>query len=470
MTSATLARGRVATGVFRFGAPLALGMVLHGSFNLVDMFMVGRLPEGSAALAALGLCDMLAALATIVSNGVSTASVALVSRHHGAGERTPLRRMVWQSLVLVGLLSVGFGLFGIFGSDLLVRGLMLAKGQVASLAVSYLEVMLGGCFSIFFLLQVTALLRALGHAKTAAGLLVGGNVLNLLLDVFFVFGAGPVPAFFGWGPPIAAALGIPRLGVVGAAWATLIGRSVPVLIGLGLLARRKGGPRFHRAYLKPRWREISTILHMAWPSSLELMLRVAAILAFLALIASRFTTAADPSVLSAYAICLRLEMMVLFVSLGWGAAASSYVGTNLGAAKPRRAKSAGYWAALFGALSALLMVGLYVEYSRPIMAFFDAEPSVATVGHEYLVSVGPSYLLLAVGVVFSQAMAGAGATRLSLWLDAGVLWLLVVPAAITLALAFDIPHTTLFRIMAAGNLLGALIFFVAYVQGGFLRT
>jgi len=161
---------------------------------------------------------------------------------------------------------------------------------------------------------------------------------------------------------------------------------------------------------------------------------------------------------------------VLFVSLGWGAAASSYVGTNLGAAKPRRAKSAGYWAALFGALSALLMVGLYVEYSRPIMAFFDAEPSVATVGHEYLVSVGPSYLLLAVGVVFSQAMAGAGATRLSLWLDAGVLWLLVVPAAITLSLAFDISHTTLFHLMAAGNLLGALIFFVAYVQGGFLRT
>jgi putative MATE family efflux protein len=467
---ATLARGRVATGVFRFGAPLALGMVLHGSFNLVDMFMVGRLPEGMSALAALGLCDMLAALATIVSQGVSTASVAIVSRHHGAGERTALRRMTWQSLVLVGWLSVGFGLVGIFGSDALVRDLMGAKGEVASLAGAYLEVMLGGCFSIFFLLQVTALLRALGHAKTAAALLVGGNVLNLLLDVLLVFGSGPAPTPFGFGPPLAAALGIPRLGVVGAAWATLIGRSVPVVIGLVLIARRRGGPRFHRIYLRPRWHEISAILKMAWPSSLELVLRVAAILAFLALITSRFTSADDPSVLTAYSICLRLEMMVLFVGRGWGAAASSYVGTNLGAGQPQRAKMSGYWAALFGALSALLMVALYVEYADVILAFFDPDARVASVGREYLTRVGPSYLLLVVGVVLSQAMAGAGATRLSLWLDAGSLWLLVVPAALLGTLVFDISHATLFSVMAAGNLVGALVFFAAYLQGSFLRT
>ncbi|NOY90445.1 MAG: MATE family efflux transporter [Deltaproteobacteria bacterium] len=470
MTPATLAQGRVASGVFRFGAPLAIGMLLHGSFNLIDMFMVARLPEGMSALAALGLCDMLAALATIVSQGVSTASVAIVSRHHGAGERTALRRVTWQSLVLVGLLSVGFGLVGLFGSGLMVRDMMGAKGQVATLAVAYLEVMLGGCFSIFFLLQVTALLRALGHAKTAAALLVGGNALNLVLDVFFVFGSGPAPAPFGFGPPIAAALHIPRLGVVGAAWATLIARSVPVVIGLVLIARRRGGPRFHRVYLRPRWREISAILHIAWPSSLELMLRVAAVLAFLALVASRFTTTSDPSVLSAYSICLRLEMMVLFVGLGWGAAASSYVGTNVGASQLERAKRAGYWAALFGALSALIMVGLYVGYADSILAFFDADARVASVGREYLMRVGPSYVLLAVAVVFSQAMAGAGATRLSLWLDAGVLWLLVVPAALLGALVFHITYATLFSVMALGNLLGAMVFFVAYREGSFLRS
>lgn len=470
MGGARLAREPVAGGVLRFGAPLALGMILHGGFNLVDMVMVGRLPEGSSALAALGLCDMLAALATIVSQGVSTASVALVSRRHGAGEGEAVRRLVWQSLIWVACLSLLVGIFGILGSDVIVRRAMGAKGDVAQLAGAYLAVMLGGSYSIFLLLQVTALLRALGHAKSAAALLVGGNALNLLLDVFFVFGPGDAPSPFGFGPPIAAALGIPRLGVVGAAWATLIGRTVPVLIGLWWLTRPSLNLGFRRDYLALRLADLRALVRVAWPSSLELALRVGAVLAFLALVASCFTTPEDPSVLAAYAICLRLEVMVLFVGLGWGAAASSYVGTNLGAREPGRAKASGYWAAVFGGLSAAGMTWLFVFYADPVFAFFDATEAVRATGVEYLHLVAPTYVPLAVAVVFSQAMAGAGATRESLLLDAGVLWLVVVPVSVVAVRFFAVDATWLFAWLAVGNVLGALAFVVAYVRGGFLHA
>ncbi|MEM9193570.1 MAG: MATE family efflux transporter, partial [Myxococcota bacterium] len=290
-----------------------MGMILHTSFNLIDMFMISRLENATAALAALGLCDMIAALATILSNGISNATVAIISRRVGRKFLTGVRRATYQSLLLVGFFAVVFGVLGVFFSDAIVRDVMQAKGEAADLAAAYLQVMLGGCYGIFFLLQITAILRALGHAKSAAMLLIGGNVLNIVLNVFLIYGSGPYPSVFAWAEPIGVGLGIPRLGVVGAAWATLIGRTVPVLIGAALLVRRRGGPKFHRVYFRPMWRELRELLVLGWPSSAQLVVRVGAVLVFISLVNANFTTPSDQTTLTAFSICLRLETMILFV-------------------------------------------------------------------------------------------------------------------------------------------------------------
>src|SRR5262245_10510564 len=60
-----LTEGPLAKGVLIFGLPLVLGMFLHTTFNLVDMFIIGQLPNGTEALAAVAICDMLAGLASI---------------------------------------------------------------------------------------------------------------------------------------------------------------------------------------------------------------------------------------------------------------------------------------------------------------------------------------------------------------------------------------------------------------------
>lgn len=454
--------------MFRFGAPLAVGMMLHTAFNLVDLFMISRLPEATSALAALGVCDMLAAAATILATGLSNASVALISRHVGAEDLRGVRRAAWQSLWLVGALSVVFGAVGIFGSDVVIRGVMHVKGEAAVIATGYLQVMLGGCFSIFLLLQLTAILRALGHAKTAAILLVGGNALNIVLNVFFIYGTGPAPEMLSWGAPVAEALGIPAMGAVGAAWATLIARTVPVLLGLWLLVRRPGGPRFHPVYLRPFRAELREIWRLGWPSSAQLVLRVGGILAFLALVGAEYTTAEDPSALTAFGICLRLETMVLFVGMGWGAAASSFVASNLGAGQRERALRAGWVAAGFDVLLMAGLSALYVRFGGDIVAFFDPSAEVVAIGEEYLGIVAWSYALLGAGVVLSQAIGGAGATVQSLLLDGGIICLLVLPAAYLASATFDGPRTWLWTVIAVSNVVGAVAFALYYATGRFL--
>ncbi len=463
-------RGPLVLGVLRFGVPLVVGMVLHTGFNILDLFMISRLEEGAAALAALGVCDMMTAVATILSNGISTASVTLIARGLGGDDLRGVRRTTWQSLWLVGLLSLVFGGLGLAGSDWLVRDVMQTRGAAAEIAVPYLRIMLGGSFSIFLLLQLVAILRGLGHAKTAASLLVGGNALNILLNILLIYGPGPAPEAFAWGGPVASVLGIPRLGPLGAAWATLVARSVPVLVGLWILLRRRSGPRFHWVYLRPFTGDLRAILRVGWPSSAQLVLRVGAILFVLALLNAAYTTSDDQSALTAFSICLRLETMVLFAGMGWGAAASSFVATSLGAGHWRRARRAGWVAAGLSFGMGLGLAWLYVHFASAIVAFFEPDPRVIAAGQEYLSVVAYTYAPLGAAVVFSQALAGAGATLQSLVVDALVLLLGVLPAAQLVVYGLSLPREGLWWVVAAGNAVGAVAYAGYYAWGRFWPT
>lgn len=456
-------------GVLRFGLPGAIGMVLYTVFNLVDMYMVSRLDNGSAALAALAICDMVAAVATIVSNGVSTGTTAMLAQRLGARDAEGARSIVAQSLLLVVGLSVAFGLLGTAGSDFVVRDVMQGKGEAADIAVPYLRIMLGGGYSIFLLLQVTAILRALGHAKSSAVILVSGNLLNVVLNVFLIYGQGPHPSGFGWALPIAQTLGVPRLGVEGAAWATLIGRTIPLLISLPLLVRYLGAGSLRLSMFVPHVPDLRRLFALAWPSSAQLVVRIGSVLVFIALINVYFTTPEDQTVLTAYGVCMRLETMALFVGMGWGAAASTFMGTNLGAGRRQRALAAGWIAAGYNLVFTAGLVSLYVFFTAEVVGFFDASPAVLVVAREYVLWVAPSYCLLAIGVVLSQAMTGAGATMTTMVLDSGVLLVVVIPAAILTVSGLGVPRTGLWTILGLGNALGALVFIVWYRRASFIQ-
>ncbi|MEM7448443.1 MAG: MATE family efflux transporter [Myxococcota bacterium] len=453
----------------KFGAPLVVGMLFHTAFNLVDMFMISRLDGATTALAAVGTCDMIAALPTVLSNGVAGATVARISQAQGGGDRRGVRRATWQSLLVVLCLSLAFGSIGLLGSPFLIESIMQTKGDTAAVAASYLRISLGGCYAVFMMLQLTAILRAMGHAKAAAALLISGNVLNIFLNVVLIYGPGPAPAGLVWGTEIASFFGIPRLGVHGAAWATLIARTIPLIFGSIWLLQLRDGPRFHRVYLRPIAEELRALFRIAWPASGQMVLRILAVLLVIALINNNYTTATDPSVLTAFSVCLRLETMALFVGMGWGAAASTLVGTNLGAGKPERAQKAGWLSVAYNAVCMLLFTWIFWYYAEPILGFFDDTPAVIQTGTGYLRRTATTYAFMGTGLVLSQAMTGAGATLASMILDGVVVVILVVPAAYLVAEVFSLPCEGLWWVLAGGNVVGALAYMSYFGHGGFLR-
>lgn len=462
--------GPLASTLARFGAPLALGMALQTTFNLVDAYLISRLDADVAgpSLGAIGICDQIAAVGSIVSYGISTATAALVAQYEGRGDREAARHVAWQSMILVSLWSVLFGVLGLGAAGFIMRDIVGAKGQVAVLGSEYLRVILGGSFSIFFLLQVTTIQRALGSSKTPVAMLLMSNVLNLVLAVLLVYGPGEAPTVFSWGPPIAEALHLPRLRLLGAAWATILARTVTLCPLLYLVIRRFGlfGRGARGGLDRKTAREIFTI---AWPSSTQLVLRILAMLAMHALVARHFTTQSDQSATTALGIVFRLETMALFVGLGWGSAAQTFVGQNLGAGQRQRALRSGWFAAIYNLTAMILLVLVYGRFGPAVVMFFDEDPHVVIVALGYLLMVAPSYLALGFGIVLGSAMTGAGATRITMLIDVAVICAFQIPFALV-ATSFGRPSPVrLWVVVAATNVLGAVVYAIVYRRGTFLQ-
>ena len=464
--------GPLAREIARFGTPLAVGMALQTTFNLVDAYLVAHLPreEVGAAIGALGICDQIAALGTIVSYGVSTATSTLISQQKGAGKNDSVQRTAWQSLLVVGALSAIFAVVGLALSGTIVSDVIGAKGDVAVQATRYLRVIVGGSFSIFFLLQLTSIQRALGSAKTPVAILVSGNVLNIFLAILFIFGPGPAPAAFAWATEIARVLHIPRMGMLGAAWATILARTLALIPLVYILARRFKIDLPERGRRGPDRYEIRRIVSIAWPSSLQFVIRISAMLLINSLVARAFTTATDQTATTAIGLVFRLDTMALFIAMGWGSAAQTFVGQNIGARNTKRAVRSGWLTALYDGITNVLLIVVIFFAGASILHIFDDDPAPVGIALEYLRAVAPSYIGLGIGVVLGNAMAGAGATRATMWIDIVVILGFQFPLCILAVAAFHASRTTLFECVAVTNFVGAVAYSLVYARGHWNHT
>jgi putative MATE family efflux protein len=464
-----IVEGPLAREIARFGTPLAVGMALQTTFNLVDAYLIARLPpdEVGAAVGAIGICDQVSALGTIVSYGVSTAAAAVLAQRKGAGDHQGVQRAAWQSMIIIAGLSLVLGLGGGLGAGFIVRDLIGAKGDVADVATSYLRIMTAGSFSIFFLLQLTNVQRALGSAKTPVALLVAGNVFNVFLAIVLIFGPGPAPPFFSWATSIASALHIPRMGMVGAAWASIIARCLVLVPNVIILARRFDvfPPKGKRG---PDMAEIRRIASIAWPSSAQFFLRISAMLFVNSVVARFFTTQQDQTATTAMGLVFRLDTMALFVAMGWGTAAQTFVGQNLGANKPARAKKSGWITTGYDAVTNVLLVVVVFAYGEAILRVFDDEAAPVAIALQYLQVVAPSYVALGVGIVLGNAMAGAGATRTTFAIDAAVILAFQVPLCLLAMVLMHGSLRALFQCVAVTNVVSAVVYAAVYARGTWL--
>jgi Na+-driven multidrug efflux pump len=303
-------------------------------------------------------------------------------------------------------------------------------------------------------------------------LLIGANLLNIVLDWGLVFGE--------WG--------LPELGAPGAAYATVIARGLFCVLGLIVLLRGKNGLRLSFPRLRFRLRIMANLVRVGMPASAQWVVRILAYLALLWIVGDyhgELRPDFGKTAQAAFGVGLRLDLLAIFSAFGWGAAASTLVGQNLGRGRPDLASRATWMAT---ALNVAMMIGIgivYYVFAPFLIRFFgvdrelvDVGPesvlagsfdSVVRVGKVYLRVVVFSYVFVAIALTMAQALNGAGSTRPPMVIDFVGLLLVQVPLAYYLSRRTELGLRGVWYAIVVSNTLMSVLYILWFRLGRWKR-
>lgn len=371
--------------------PVILTMSIESFVGIADMKMLGRL--GKEVVAGVGIAtQILFALNTVIM-AIGTATLAIVARHIGAGERSKAEDVVGQSLILAAVFAALVSLPVIlYGRE--VVALFGAEPAVVQAGGTYLSIVLIGAAADAVFIVGAFALRGAGDTRTPlmVGLLLG--VIKILSSYTLIFGH----------------FGMPELREAGAA----IGSVIAFFAGAGalvaLLAGRTLILRLHRRHLVPEWGTLKRVFSLGYPAALENALMQFGFMLYY-YFAEKFSTGS----LAAYVIGVRILGMSFLPGMGFSAAAAALVGQNLGAQRPEEALRSG-WEATRLAIALMSAAGLliFVE-ARTIAEFFIQDESVLVPAVSFIRVLAAAQPLMAIDFTLSGALRGAGDTRFPLY-------------------------------------------------------
>lgn len=414
-TQNVITDGRLRYGLLGLAGPMFVSMMLQNAQSLIDLFWVGRL--GSEAVAALAVSGTLLMMLFPAVMGLSTGTVAIVSRAIGAGRRDEASEIAGQSLGVAMGFGVIAGLIGWAGAGWLCR-LLGASDSVARLGGDYLGISFLGCFTVFLLFIGNSILQAAGNTVVPMRAMLLANVINLGLDPVLIFG---------W-------MGIPAMGVKGAAVATVISQAMAAMWVVRVLLRGVDGVCVRRHHWRPRMDLAWRLMRIGIPSSGQMLSR-SLMSAVLMRVVAYFGTVA----VAAYGIGVRFHMIVLMPAFVLGNAAATMVGQNLGAGKPGRAERVAWLATAIDGGIMVVSAAVLMVFAVPLIRVFDDNPEVVTMGVAYLRIVSVFHVFAALSIVLGRALQGAGDTLAPMVMTIIGLWIFQVPLAIVLPRFFAIP-------------------------------
>lgn len=433
--------GSIRKAIVLLSIPLILEMLMESLFALVDVFFVARI--STDAVATVGITESVVTLIYSVGIGFGAAATAVVARRIGEKKPDEAAKATAQAIWMGLGASVLMGLAGWFGAEPLLRAMGASEG-VLQIGVPYTRILLSSSGVIIFLFLLNGVLRGAGEAALSMRVLWLANGINIVLDPIFIFGLGPIPA----------------LGLEGAAYATLVGRSLGVAYQVYLLI---GGSS--KVQLRLR--------HFVWQGAIVRRLsEIAAGGMGQYLIASaswiflmRIIAVFGSDVVAGYTIAIRLLIFTILPSWGLANAAATLVGQNLGAGKPDRAESSVYITARYNVIFLLSVSVIYFMAAPVLLGFFTSDVAVIEAGVLGLRIICSGYLFFAYGMVLGQAFNGAGDTRTPTIVNFVCFWLIEIPLGYALAVWFGMGPAGVYVAVAFSESLLALIFWVLFRRG-----
>lgn len=420
------------SSLLRLAGPVILGQAGLFAMGLTDTLMVGRV--SAEALAAVALGSLYAFMILATGRGLLQALDPVLSQAVGAGDETAFARGLQRGLLLAAALSLPAGLLMLAAEPVLE--LLRQPPEVLPTAARYALI---NALSAPAFLGFTALrqgLQALHSVRPVVVAVLLANAANALLNWLLVFGH--------WG--------LPELGALGSAWATVISRWIMTL-GLAAFSWRELGRRLRPldpAVLRPR--PLLRLLGLGAPIGLQHFLEFgtfAAVSLFMGWLGARE--------LAAHQIALQLASLAFMMPMGLSAAASVRVGLGVGRGDPPGARRAAAIAlgcgGAFMALSALVFTAAPSLLAR---LFTPDGPTVAAAAS--LIRIAAIFAVFdGLQVVAIGILRAVGDTRVPMLLNVVGFWLLGIPASLLFAFPLGLRAEGLWLGLVVGLFVVALL-------------
>ena len=420
-----MTEGNIWERIIKFALPLMLGYLFQQLYTAVDSIVVGNFVS-KQALAAVGTTTPIVNMLIGFFTGLSSGASVVIARSYGAQNKEKLQDAVHTAIGMIFALSVVATAIGVFMVPYMLR-FMKTPDDVFGESRTYLTIYFSGIASLMIYNMGSAILRAVGDSKRPLYYLVISSFVNIVFDLVFVI--------------------LFRMGVAGAAYATVLSQIISAVLVLVTLTREEGMFRLHWNKIKIHKYVMQEIFHIGFPTALQ-----QSITSFSNVFVQSYINSFGSSAMAAWSAYIKIDHFAIIPLDSISMSITTFVGQNLGIREVKRAQK-GTKNAIILAFAATAAISVPILIFAPqLIALFNKEAEVIEYGVFLLRFMTPFYSLVAVNSVLSGSLCGAGDTRVP---TAIRLFSFVVFRQVYLFLVTQ--HTDSFVAVALGYPLGWMI-------------
>ena len=394
--------------ILKMGIPMILSMMLQAFYNIVDSYFVSSMEGvGDAAVNALTLAFPIQALMVALAIGTGVGVNSLLSKFLGMGDRKTASRIAGNAVFLSVCTYILFLIFGLFFVDAYISS-QTSDPIIQEMGCSYLKICTVLSFGSVIYMIYEKLLQGTGKTVLSTIAQVSGAITNIILDPIMIFGM----------------FGCPALGIAGAAYATVIGQVVSLVLGMIFHHTKNKEIETKAEYLVPDKEIITAIYRVGIPAII-----MQALMSVMTYCINIIFVRVSGSVVTAYGIYFKIQQFVFFAAFGLNNAIIPIVAFNYGMRDRARISKAIRCGLLYNAIIMLAGAVLLQVFGKQIIGIFDVSTEVKELSIQAVRIVTLGYIFVGANVIFQGIFQALGEGIKSLVISAIRLIIVVLPLA-----------------------------------------
>lgn len=390
--------------------PMMISMLVQALYNIVDSIFVSRICED--ALTAVSMAFPWQNIVIAIAVGFGVGINALLSRALGQKNAERVNQVAVNGLLLAGLSYLLVLVAGLIG----IRAYMRTQTDIETIVnygITYLNTCILCSFGVFVEITFERFLQATGRTVYSMITQLTGAITNIILDPILIFGL----------------LGFPKLGIAGAAWATVIGQCVGAVVAVMLNHFKNPEVHLRLRHIRPNGRLMGEITAISIPSII-----MSCISSLTCFVMNMILIAYSSTAVAVFGVYFKLQSFVFMPVFGLNNGMVPIIAYNYGAQKPERIHKTIRLGMVYAV--AIMMVGLLVFQLIPkeLLLMFDASDAMLEIGAPALRIMSLAFVFAGIGIVSGSSCQAFGYSVYSMLISIARQIVVLIPAAYLLSL------------------------------------